>query len=209
MVRQKQISTHEKTTEKRTVSNKRQLQSPSLTQTETPTIRPEATLNDALAPPPLLVCKRTKYPSADASFWGSFRLHIQYTRGRGRGGVGGGAKTRVHNNMLGIYEYKRYRIPENLYPTLETDGGHAHLAEGTANLSEVVFRDVLVQVSDVQLQSGHGSSVPEDGLGLAVGVLRLLLLHRSNKTCTQHAGYVRWFKNCDEVNFRQMAHSRF
>lgn len=52
----------------------------------------------------------------------------------------------------------------------------SHLSEGAANLPEVILRDVLVQVPDVQLEACQGGGVPEDDIGLSRGVLGLLLL---------------------------------
>lgn len=50
------------------------------------------------------------------------------------------------------------------------------LSEGAADLPEVILRDVLVQVPDVQLQACQGGSVAEDDVGLRRRVLGLLLL---------------------------------
>lgn len=58
-------------------------------------------------------------------------------------------------------------------------GIYTHLSEGTADLSEVVLGDILVQVSDVQLEACQCSGVAEDNVPLP-GVLGLLFLLASN-----------------------------
>lgn len=52
-----------------------------------------------------------------------------------------------------------------------------YLAEGTADFSQIVLRDVLVQVSDVQLEAGQGRGVAENNVPLprVLGLLFLLI----------------------------------
>ena len=52
----------------------------------------------------------------------------------------------------------------------------SHLSEGATNLPEVILRDILVQVPDVQLQASQSGGIAEDDIGLSRGVLGLLLL---------------------------------
>lgn len=56
-----------------------------------------------------------------------------------------------------------------------TAAPHSYLSEGPADLPEVVLRDVLVQVADVQFETRQGRRVAEDNVSSS-GVLRLLLL---------------------------------
>ena len=55
------------------------------------------------------------------------------------------------------------------------------LSEGAADLPEVILRDVLVEVADVQLQPCQGSGVAENYIGLSGRVLGLLLLRSEER----------------------------
>lgn len=68
-----------------------------------------------------------------------------------------------------------------IYGTPTAAGNVTHLSEGPADLPKVVLRDVLVQVSDVELEARKSGSVAEDDISLP-GVLRLLFLSQQQTT---------------------------